>query len=388
MSNTLTNLIPDIYEALDVVSRELVGVIPGVTLDSTVDRAAVNQNVRSIVAPAVTAGNITPGVTPPNDGDQTIGNVTVTISKARRVPIRWSGEETRGVNFGPGQARIFRDQVAQAIRTLVNEIEADVVAEARKSASRAYGTATNTPFATAGDLTDSSETLRIIEANGGANLTRSLVLSSAAMSNIRGKQSVLFKVNEAGTDLLLRQGILGDLHGAQVRQSAQLGSVTKGTGASYTTDTAGYAVGATSITLITGTGTVLAGDVVTFAGDSNKYVVGTGVAAPGTIVLNNPGLKVAIATSATAMTIGGTFTANVMFAKSAIVLATRAPALPVDPSGRARDMAEDRMMITDPVTGLSFEMAVYTQYRQIQYELSAAWGQKGVKQDNIALLLG
>jgi hypothetical protein len=46
------------------------------------------------------------------------------------------------------------------------------------------------------------------------------------------------------------------------------------------------------------------------------------------------------------------------------------------------------MTITDPVTGLSLELSVYLQYRQIQYELAIAWGAQGVKQENIALLLG
>lgn len=389
MSNTLTGLIPTLYASLDVVSRELVGVLPGVTFDSRVARANVGQTVSSPVAPASTASDITPGVTPPNDGDQTIGKVDIVLSKARRVPIRWNGEEARGLESGgPGINEIFRDQTAQAIRTLVNELETDIVAEARKNASRAFGTAGNAPFATANDLTDSSSVLQMLEENGGAGLTRSLVLNPAAMNNIRGKQAVLFKVNEAGTDVLLRQGIMGDLHGSQVRQSAQLRTVTKGTGASYTTSGTALAVGVTSIPLITGTGTVLAGDIVTFAGDSNKYVVITGVAAPGTIVIGAPGLRVAIAASATAMTIGNSFTPSLLFAKSAMVCATRAPALPQLPDGSQRDMALDRTMIVDPITGIAIEISMYLQYRQVQYEAALVWGQRAIKQENIHILLG
>lgn len=387
MANTLTGLIPSIYSALDVVGRELVGVIPGVTLDAQTARAAVGQTVSSPVAPAAVGTNVTPGITAPNDGDQVIGKMDIQITKSRAWPIRWNGEDTRGVNTGVGVNTILRDQISQALRAAVNEIEVDVLNEARISCSRAYGTAGTAPFGVSGDLTDGSEVLRIIEENGAQGLERSLVLSTTAMSNIRGKQAVLFKVNEAGTDVLLRQGILGELQGSMVRQSAAAKLVTKGTGAAYTTTAAGFAVGTTIIPLITGTGTVLAGDVVTFAGDTNKYVVNIGVAAPGSITLAAPGLRVAIPASATAMTIGNNYTPSILFAKSALVLATRAPALPIDASGREGDMADDRMTITDPLTGLNFELSMYRQYRQIRYELAIAWGQKFVKQEHGALLL-
>jgi hypothetical protein len=115
----------------------------------------------------------------------------------------------------------------------------------------------------------------------------------------------------------------------------------------------------------------------------NKYIVKTGVAAPGTITLAAPGLKQAIPAAATAMTLIATSVRNVAFAQSAIVLATRAPALPQN-----GDSAVDRMMITDPRSGINFEVAMYAQYRQMQYEISAAWGAKCIKRAHAAVLLG
>lgn len=125
------------------------------------------------------------------------------------------------------------------------------------------------------------------------------------------------------------------------------------------------------------TGTVLAGDIATFDADTgNKYVVGTGVAAPGTITLNKPGSQILIPT-ANALTLGGSYTANVAFARSAIVLATRAPAMP-----EGGDSADDVITITDPLTGLSFEIAVYRQFLQTAYHVRLAWGCRAIKDEH------
>ena len=380
MANTLTNLIPQFYANLDVVSRELVGMIPSVMRDPKVDRAAVGQTVYSFVAPVAAATDITPGVTPPNDGDQTIGNVPITITKSRRVPFRWNGEETLGVNNGgPGSQAIQANQIAQAIRTLTNEMEQDLCNLFVK-ASRAFGSPGTTPYGT--NLSESAQVRKILADNGAPMSALKQVIDTTAGANMRTLAN-LTRVSESGDTTLLRQGVLLDLHGFAIRESAKIATPAKGTGASYTSTAAGFAVGTTVIPLITGTGTVLAGDVVTFAGDTNKYVVSVGVAAPGSITLAQPGLRQAIPAVATALTVQNASTRSMCFAETAILLAARAPALP-----DGGDMAVDRVVVVDPRTGFPFELALYPQYRQMQYELSAAWGVASLKDEHIALMLG
>ena len=379
MTNTLTGLIPDIYEALDQVSRELTGYIPAVSRDSGIERAAVGQNVRVPVTTEVTAQDTIPSANAPNTGDTNVDHVDAQITKSRHVPVRWNGEETKGLSNAGTFSTIQADRFYQAMRTLVNEIESDVHVEAYKNASRAFGTGGTTPFGTAADLSDFAGVLRILEENGAPRTDLQLVLGHAAIGNLRGKQSGLFKVNEAGSADMLRNGMTDRVMNMAIRHSHASGLHVNGTGADYLVN---GAVGAksTTITVDGGAGTILAGDIVTFAGDGNKYVSG-GLAGT-SLALNKSGLLIPAADN-TAITRGNAYTANVAFARSAIALATRAPALP-----EGGDSADDVIQVVDPLTGLAFEIAVYRQFMQVVYHVRLAWGVKAIKQDHIALLLG
>lgn len=382
--NTLTGLVPTIYEALDIVSRELVGMIPAVSMDANANRAGLNQVIRSPVTPVLTSANIAPGPTTPDYGGQTIGTVDVSITKSKAVAFGFQGVEVLQLSNSPVTApygTVRRDMVAQAIRTLVNEVEADLATLAR-SASRAFGTAGTAPFATAADFSDLAQTLKILQDNGAPSSDLKFILNTVTSANLRGKQSQLFRANEAGTDSLLRNGSIGRLMGFDIGESAGLSAFTKGTGTSYTSTAAGFAVGTTVIPLITGSGTVLAGDVITFAGDTNKYIVTVGVAAPGSITIQGPGLRQAIPAAATALTVGNGYTPNVAFHKGAFQLVARAPALPQE-----GDVAVDRMMIVDPISGLPLEFSIYPQYRQVRYEVALSWGFAAVAGRHSAMLL-
>lgn len=377
MANSLIGLLPTLYEAMDTVSREMVGFIPSVAMDASAERAALNQQILVPITPASQAVNITPGVTAPNTGDQIIGNTAITITNSMGVPFRWTGEDQKGLNTGPGYSKIKSDQVTQAFRTLCNLVEATTAQTAQLGASRATGAAGTTPFAT--NLGASAQARKVLSDNGAPLSDIHLTMNTTAGAAMRTLLQ-LTAVNEAGDDSLLRQGVLMDVHGFELRESAQILETTKGLGAGYVTS--GAPAGSTTIPLTTGTGTVVPGDVVSFAGDPNLYIVNTGIAAPGSISINKPGLLTTLAPNSV-MSIGADYAPNLAYHRNAIALVTRAPALPIE-----GDMAVDRTTIIDPRSGLAFDVSMYAQYRQVYYEVSLAWGAAAVKPEHITTVLG
>lgn len=367
MGNTITPLIPVIYRVLPFLHRELVGLIPAVTWDAQAARAAVGQTIRIPTAPTMTAEDATPGTNPPDTGDTTFDKEEMTITKSRVVPFRWTGDEGRSVaSPGPGRMSLQEMQIFEALRTLVSEIETDLGLLYKRSA-RAIGTAGTTPFGSNIDLLVDGK--KVMDDMGIPQVGRQFVMDTSAGANMR-KLSNLQKVNESGDQGLLRLGLLGQLMNFDIRESAQIALHTAGTGTAYQLNGA-HAAGATSIAVDTGSNTLIAGDVLTIANgspaDDVKYVVNTALSG-GTVVIGRPGLKVAHVDN-DAVTRAAGYRANMLFHRSAIVLATRAPAIPEE-----GDQAADAMVITDPVTGLSFEVRVYPQYRRVRYEVGMAWG--------------
>lgn len=382
MANVLTDLAADIYVSADMVGRELTGVIAASTINSGSQQVAVGQTVRSHFTRAATVGNLAPSMTIPEGTDQTVDNKTLTLTKQRGVSIPWTGEDMKYVDGGTGFSTIYGDQIAQAMRAIANEIEIDLATEAYKNASRSIGTSGTTPFAS--DFKDVARVRQILVDNGMAVDGRvSLVLNTLAGTNLRNLAQ-LQKANEAGGDRLLRQGVLLDLQGLMLRESAGIVSHTKGTVAAspdYLTNGA-LAVGATALTIDTGSGTIVAGDVISFASDTlNKYVV-TGALSAGTVTIGSPGLRVAVA-DGVAVAVDAAYTANVAFHQSALELAIRAPAAPA-----GGDAAVDVMTVQDPHSGLVFEVSAYKGFKKAMFYVAATWGYKAWKPDAIAVLQG
>lgn len=381
MPNVLSSLAADIYKAADLVGREAVGFIPSVMMNSdAATRVAKGGTVRAHATRPVTVNTtFNPSMTVPEGTDQTVDNKTMTVDDFYSVQIPWTGEEIKHVNNGSGFETVYGDQIKQAMRGICNQIEIRLAREAYRNASRAWGTAGTTPFAS--NFNELAQLRKILTDNGiPFDGQLSVILDTAAGANLRSLAQ-LQRANEAGGTELLRQGTLLDLQGFMLKESAGIQLHTKGTGASYLINDASPTAGKTVIAADTGSGTILAGDVVTFAGTSDLYMVNTALAG-GSFTIGAPGLRSAESDN-DAITVGNSYTPNVAFHRAALELALRPPALP--PGG---DVAVDTMAVQDPHSGLLFEIAAYKGYMKAMFEVRVLAGFKCWNPHAVAVLRG
>jgi hypothetical protein len=385
MSNVLTDLAADIYKAADIVGREQVGFIPGMTINAGSQGAALNDTVRAAFTEEPTVNTTyAPAMTIPEGNDQTVTNKTLIIDKVANVQIPWTGEDIKHLNNGAGYDTIYGQQIAQAMRKITNTIETYAGGLLKDGVSRAFGTAGTTPFAS--NFDSIAEVRKILVDNGTPiDGQISLVINSAAGVKLRNLAQ-LQSVNSAGNEELLRRGTLLDLQGLMLKESAGVASHVKGSATGALVNGA-LAVGATSIVFdaaTAGATGIKAGDVITFAADTaNKYVVETGlVASSGTITIQEPGLIVGIADN-NAITVGNDYSGNVAFHRAAAELVVRPPAQPV-----GGDAAVDRMTVQDPFSGLVYEIAVYKGYNKVMFDITTLYGVKVWKGAFVAGLLG
>lgn len=386
MANVLTDLAADIYKAADTVARELVGVIPSVTINGDdSQRVAIGDTVRSHFTREASAVDNSPSMTIPEGTDQTVDNETLTITKNKGVQIPWTGEDMRHVNNGSGFETVYGDQIAQAMRRLTNLMEVDMAAAVMAGASRAHGTAGTAPFGS--DLSDVNNIRKILADNGCPfDGQISVVMNTVAGLNMRNLTQ-LTNVNEAGSSAMLRQGTLLDLSGMMIKESAGIQTFDATSEAGDATVNGDVAKGATAVPVTADADgiAISAGNFITIG--SHKYMVAADVtiagSGTGNVTIAKPGLVEAVADT-TAVTVNVTgFTGNIALHKSSAELVVRPPSMP-----QGGDAAVDAMTVVDPHSGLAFEVRAYKGFQKAMFNVSAAWGVKHWKPEFAALLLG
>ena len=209
--NILNGLVPTLYRSLNTVARELVGATMAVTRDSSADAVAIGQKIEFPIVPTAGLRDVQPSSTVPTVSGDSVGRRTLEITKSKAADVIWTGNEQ--VSLGGMYNRILEDQITQRMRTLANAVEEDLlsvtVAEGL-NAGNSVGTSGTTPFASG--LTELTLTLKKLQDAGAPTSELQAVLNTAASMNLRNLTQ-LQKVNEAGNQSLLRQGVIGNLIG-------------------------------------------------------------------------------------------------------------------------------------------------------------------------------
>lgn len=384
---TISSLTEQIYQARDLVAAEPTGFMQSVVVNGGSEGVSIGGTANSLRTSEPTLNTTyTPSMTIPDGDAQTLIKESLTIDKVANVRIPLTGEQQKQLDNTVGGEYARLQMFAQAFRKMRNAIEAEGGIAIKNGSSRATGTAGTSPFAT--NINPLSDLRKILTDNGAPlDDSVSLVIDTTAGSGFR-KLTNLYKVNEAGSGNLLRNGELGSIFGFSIKESAGVASHTKGAGASYVINNGNITVGSTTISVDGGTVNTTgfkAGDVISIADEptAGKYVVKTGLTATaGDLVLNYPGLRGDIV-DGKAVTIGNSYTGNVGFHKSAIELVMRPPAQPY-----GGDAATDRMTMYDEKSGMSFEIALYKGYGKVFFDITCFYTWKVWKPEFVATLLG
>jgi hypothetical protein len=360
VSNNLNVLIPVIVASLQRVLRQTGFVFNAVTLDASNAAGAVGQTIQMPNSVALTPYDVTPGAVPPALTDITPTQDPLVLTKYRATRFHLTGEDWRGIAARGPEFRAR--QMDEAIAALMHEASAFVWGVAEAACGRALGAVGTDPFASNPNiLVDGWQILADAKA---PDIGRFAVLSTQEYG-AAAKLAQFQKANEAAGLANFGTLSLGMLSNFRTGYDQAIGTHAKGTeNGAYVVDGA-VAAGASVVTVKTGAGTILAGDVVSFGASTNLYVVKSLVGT--TLTLNVP-LLLAVADLA-AVVVKASHRANLLIHPDAVAAGFRAPA--EAPDGDAADMVQ---VVSDPVTGIALRIAHYKGYHAGQWETSIVYG--------------
>lgn len=373
MANTYSDILPKILARGQSILRAR-SLLPRLTnRDYDGDAAQRGSTINVPISPSMTVQAVTAAAAQPSNTDTTFSTTAVALDKHYEVPFHLTDAQRLEVMGSAEQMAIDA-----AAAKLAGYIDSTIMTALDVGGSIATGTAATTPFAT---LALALDPLQYLDTHLVDSPSRHVVMSPRANMNLMGLTGFTSR-DYQGDISIMTNGVWNgnQVAGAAWWMSQNCPSHTAGTGASYLVNNgSGLVVGATTVAADTGSGTILAGDVVSFAGDTtNKYVVATALSG-GSFTIASPGIKVAIADNA-AITVSATHTANFAFQRDAIVFASRR----FLPSAAA--IATDQ--VTDPMTGLTLRVEVTRQYKQDRWSLDALWGTKVIRPEGVIKVMG
>lgn len=376
--STITELAPVLFSAAHQVAAEPFGAIDAINTSFDNKGVAKGDKVKIPYVPAAGNAEFQAANIAAAGSAITAEATEVVISKSQKNSMVLTGEQIRSLENG-GNWQEWASQWSQAaMRALRNEAEQDACTAIKVGASRAYGSAGVTPFATS--LNDLNRVRQILRVNGAPMQDLQLVVDTNAELNMLNL-GIVQQAYAAGSDQERRSGTLRPQLGFNIRSSAGIQGHTTAAAASYILNGAA-AAGTTGLVTKTGTEPTSLGDIFHLASDTENLYVVNGLDALSTtklITIGRPGARAAYLNEAT-VTFKGAYTPNFAFERNAVVGVMRPPVMPANP-------AIKQTLVSDKF-GMTYLFCEIAQYGQITWELHLAWGFKVIQPEFVATLIG
>ena len=399
MANTLTNIMPKILARGLMVLRETCIMPRLVNGDYSAEAAKKGSTIDVPVPTAVTTQNVAPGTVPVTQGDQAPGLVQVSLDNWKQnKPIHLTDKELVDIDRN---AHFLPMQLGEAVRGLSADVNQSIFAKYKgvlRGVFGSTGTAGTTPFAsTVVDATNARKNLNkqlcpkgsrrgVLDWDAEAN-----ALALSPFADAEKTMSALVKI----------EGEVGRKYGIDWFADDHVPTHTAGTLGGALTGTlviSNEDIGDTRIVTLTSDNaaeddkTIVQGDILTIAGDTQTYVViGAGpytlTGSTGAQTISNldiyPGLRFEPA-GTEALTVAATHVVNLVFHRDAFAFATR----PLVQNTIDLQLGSKILSMQDAKTGLTLRLEVSRQHKQVSWEFDILWGVELVRPEMAVRILG
>ena len=326
--------------------------------------------------------DVVPSATPRAAPDYTAVPKTLTLSWWKESPFKLDDQDRQFLQKGEdGKPLALPQRIEDAVDAVADGVN-DLILESYKDVYNTVGSVGTIPFASTTAI--AGEAKAIISSAGSMNLNNlMMVLEPFAYNN--AAQIVKFADASASTDPnVIIEGRVGRKLGFNWVELNKMPYHTAGTGGTITSNGAHATTGVTTISIAnSAAGTLLEGDIITIAGDTQNYVVGADVTWSGAGNQNvtiSPGLKIALAGS-DAITRLGSHTVNLAFHPDAIAFASRQ----MDDPDRDEKLIQ---FLTDPVSGLALRVEKERQHKQTVWSIDCLAGVVTLLPSRIVRVIG
>ena len=372
MANTLTEVTPKLL-AMGLMALRGSTVMPRLVNSDYDSLFAAKGDVVNVPVPsAIAAQAVVPAATPQSAPNIAPTSVPITLDQWYEAPFYLTDKDFKTAMDGT-----IPMQASEAIKALASNVNQFIFSQ-YVYIGQSIGTAGTTPFAALTDATNARKILNVALAPTG---DRRMVLdpsAEAAALNLAAFRDVS-QSTDAG---LITEGNIGRKLGFDWWGDQEVPTHTIGTADSAYVVNGAHAIGATEVTVSTGTGTFTAGDLILIAGDTRTYSVNTLFAGGAGDISISPALRVALSGAETVTELAVSSVQNLAFHRDCIAFASR-PLLDVEaPTGNIIVQA------TDSVSGLSLRLEVSREHKRTRFSYDLLYGGAVVRPDLGVRVLG